>query len=275
MVVEPVIPHQHGGVDDRPVPASGPVLFARYAFPPNQLGYCGPTDADAFFADGVAGDDQRLRRQAGDFDGAWPLLELIAAANGLADPLDADVVESYWLGGAAVARVGPDSVSEAAETASRHRSGPLFTSLRAALLAGAVPHHGFTVLCVYPWVAMLGDDRRTPQAMTVLDRCRIRWGRVIGTDGDQLTVEGQPLTWDGQRLLLGEPARELVRRAIGGVGLSPRVNVGDWVSLHWDWVCDLISPDQRGRLERSTAHQLDLVNALLAERLRHREPSRG
>ena len=36
---------------------SGPVLFARYAFPPNQLGYCGPDDAAGFFTSGVSGDE--------------------------------------------------------------------------------------------------------------------------------------------------------------------------------------------------------------------------
>ncbi len=60
---------------------SGPVLFARYAFPPNQLGYCGPDDAAGFFTSGVSGDDQGLRRMARDFDGARPHLQLIADAS--------------------------------------------------------------------------------------------------------------------------------------------------------------------------------------------------
>jgi hypothetical protein len=34
----------------------GPVLFARYAFPPNSHGYCGPNDHTAFFEYGVAGE---------------------------------------------------------------------------------------------------------------------------------------------------------------------------------------------------------------------------
>ena len=50
--------------------ASGPLLFARYAFPPNHYGYCGPEDADGFFRSGVAGDDHGLRARARNFDGA-------------------------------------------------------------------------------------------------------------------------------------------------------------------------------------------------------------
>ena len=46
--------------DPRAVP--GPVLFARYAFPPNSHGFCGPADSGSFFEFGVAGrDDGGLR----------------------------------------------------------------------------------------------------------------------------------------------------------------------------------------------------------------------
>ena len=48
----------------RPV-VPGPVLFARYAFPPNSHGFCGPADHDGFFQYGVAGrDDGGLRAMA-------------------------------------------------------------------------------------------------------------------------------------------------------------------------------------------------------------------
>ena len=64
------------------------MLFARYAFPPNSHGFCGPADSGAFFEYGVAGhDDGGLRALARQFAGAWPYLELIAGATGVPDPL--------------------------------------------------------------------------------------------------------------------------------------------------------------------------------------------
>jgi hypothetical protein len=85
--------------DRAPVPApSGPVLFARYAFPPNHHGYCGPADTLAFFQQGVDGGDDGLRAMAKEFAGAWPYLELIAHGTGLVDPLDRRVVDAYWVG---------------------------------------------------------------------------------------------------------------------------------------------------------------------------------
>jgi hypothetical protein len=180
--------------------------------------------------------------------------------------MDPAVVEAYWLGGSALDQVRVASVSDAAETVSRHRTGPLFGSLREALGAGALPHHSFTVLCVYPWVRLLTDDRRAPQAMIVLDRCRIRWGRVIDVEGDQVRAEFQPLTWDGRQLALGRPEIEYARRTIDGVGLPPSLSPGDWVTLHWDWVCDKITPAQRTTLERYTTRHLALVNAVFRSR---------
>jgi hypothetical protein len=50
--------------------AAGPILFVRYAFPPNHRGYCGPADSTGFFEHGVAGTvDPGLREFARSFAG--------------------------------------------------------------------------------------------------------------------------------------------------------------------------------------------------------------
>ena len=156
---------------------------------------------------------------AREFAGAWPYLELIAHSTGLADPLDRRVVEAYWVGSPRLDQVGVRAIGDSMEDRFRYRSGPQFGSLAEGVLAGGVPHHSFAVFCIYPWVGLLGDDRRAAQALTVLDRCRIRWGRVLAVSGDQVSVESRPLTWDGRRLDYGPPEVETVVRAIDGVGL--------------------------------------------------------
>jgi hypothetical protein len=56
----------------------GPLMFVRYAYPPNALGYCGPADFAAFREYAVAGVvDRGLVQLAQAFAGAWPYLELI------------------------------------------------------------------------------------------------------------------------------------------------------------------------------------------------------
>ncbi len=233
------------------------MLFARYAFPPNQHGYCGPADAAGFFASGLSEDDSELRVKARDFDGAVPYLQLIAHSCSGADVLDPEVVEAYWLGSPLLDEVGGGGSVP---------SGPLFSTLESAWTAGAVAHHSFVVFAVYPWVSMLGDERRTPQALKVLDGCRIRWGRVLDVFGDQLSAESQPLSWDGQRLGYGPSRVETVRLGIDGRGLTSTVAVGDRVALHWDWVCDRISEDQQTQLEHYSQRSLTVVNHALARR---------
>lgn len=254
-----VLPALGGGRPAARTP--GPVLFARYAFPPNHHGYCGPTDTAAFFQQGVVGkDDGGLRAMAKEFAGAWPYLELIAHGTGLADPLDRRVVEAYWIGSPRLDQIGVPAIGNSMEERFRFKSGPLFSSLAEGVLAGGVPHHSFAVFCIYPWVGLLGDDRRAAQALTVLDRCRIRWGRVLSLHGDQVVVESAPLIWDGHRLDYGPPQVETAVRSIDGVGLASGLAVGDWVALHWEWVCDRLSDQQRRSLRYYTDRHLAIVN---------------
>src|ERR1700738_4106630 len=79
---------------------TGHALFAQYAYPPNELGYCGPTDNAAQ----LGHNPTQLASHAKEFDGAWPYLAAIADAVAGADPLDEDVGRSYWVGGRAASR---------------------------------------------------------------------------------------------------------------------------------------------------------------------------
>jgi Family of unknown function (DUF6390) len=240
----------------------GPVLFVRYAFPPNRHGFCGPADNGTFFEYGATGTvDAGLRSLAQAFAGAWPYLELIAGATGHTDPLDRRVVEAYWVGNPLLDQVGVTQVGNSMDERFRRKAGPGFGTLVDDVIAGGVPHHSFHVFCVYPWVGLLGDDRRARHALSVLDRCRIRWGRVVALESDQVVVESSPLTWDGRRLQLAPPVRETAVRAIDGVGLTADLTVGDWVSLHWEWVCDRLDETQLAALSHYTRRHLALVNS--------------
>ncbi len=239
----------------------GPVLFARYAFPPNSHGFCGPADSGGLFEYGVAGRDEGgLRAMAQQFAGAWPYLELIAGATGLTDPLDRRVVEAYWIGSPRLDRVGTRAVGNSMEDRFRFMTGSQFSTLTEGVLAGGVPHHSFAVLCIYPYTGLLTDRRKAPHALTVLDRCRIRWGRVLAVQGDRVVVESRPLTWNGLSLGLGLPETETAVHSVDGVGMVGAVAPGDWVSLHWEWVCERLTEAQVGRLRRYTERHLAIVN---------------
>jgi hypothetical protein len=219
----------------------GALLFARYAYPPNELGYCGPDGAAALLDTGAPAE---IARRARAFEGAWSYLEFIAAAAGVDDPLDAAVVEAYWVGNDLL-----DEVESAALVAwLRDRfAGQIGGTWRAAA-DRATAHHSFQVFEVYPWAAMLGRTG-TLVAVSVLDRCRIRTGTVLGVTGETATVRSHPLVWTGGVLAPGPALDEVVSWSADGRSLLPGLSPGDLVSLHWDWVCDVITEDRRTRIE--------------------------
>jgi hypothetical protein len=94
----------------------------------------------------------------------------------------------------------------------------------------------------------------------VLESCRITPGRVIEVDGDSATVAAQPLVWDGRVLALGAPTARRADWRRDGLGFLDELGPGDWVSLHWDWVCDRLSSRQAKTLSRYTRRMLALAN---------------
>ena len=222
--------------------AEGTALFAAYADAPNALGYCGPPG-------GIGTTEAEIRASARRFSGAWPYLQVLARLTGTEDPLDARLVEAYWLG----RDLGVDREEFGRELLAvlGPRAGAYWTHLTEDLLTEAAPDHGFHVFGVYPWSRLLAAG---PQPLFVLDSCRIRWGTVVGLD--PLTVASSRLTWNGAALGLGEPT--------GGPVDGGGVRLGDVVAVHWDRLVDRLTADQAATLAASTQVRLATTNARLA-----------
>ncbi len=240
------------------------MVFARYAYPPNELGYCGPADHQALLEYGATGGvDGDLRRLAAGFEGAWPYLRLIADCAGIGDPLDRRVVEAYWIGNDCLDLVEPARFAASLRNRSAARSAGHWTPLVDWAHSGTAPHHGFQVFAVYPWAGLLHTGAGV-RALHVLDRCRIRWGRVRRLDGERVVVRSRALRFDGGSLRLGEPADETAKLSATGYRLAPRIQVGDRVALHWDWVCDRLDDVQVAALRAHTVGQLAFTSAQIS-----------
>ncbi|HEV7664030.1 MAG TPA: DUF6390 family protein [Chloroflexota bacterium] len=235
---------------------SGPLRFIRYAFMPNRLRYCGGDDNRTLFEYGIdnvfdAGLSPLLRR----FNGALPYLQLIARANGIADPFDARVVEAYWIGNQLLDGIEVRQLYDhLLERFGKQLQGRTRDLILGKAPAGARPHHSFHVLEVHSRLGELEHSLHT------LDSCRVSWGRVTGVEFSELLVERAPLLLEQGKLVLGHPQITRVTRQIEGRGFADDAQPADWVSLHWGWACEVLTPLQVTNLERQTRHNLAIAN---------------
>lgn len=233
-------------------------VFSRFAFPPNSLGYCGPEDP-RLLGELVAADPASAREEmvhvAQAFAGAWPYLTLIATQTGRTQ-LDPLVVEAYWIGNPLLDNIDIADWGRSLDDRFARRAGSSMTAIDEAIARGGKPTHAFHVFCIYPWVGLLRDGAADP-ALHVLDRCRVRWGRVLSTEESVTRVETRHLTWDGSTLGLGPIVNEEVRNSVDP-GLV--VDRGDVVAMHWDYITARLSAGQLHRLTREHDEHLGLVN---------------
>ncbi len=132
--------------------------FARYAYPPNELGYCGPADSGEVLSCGLDG----LETTARCFEGTWPYFELIAGRHGL-HPLDERVVEDYWIGGPLTDAIDVrDDGAGLLEALAR--AGGTWAHGTDDLLAGHDPRPQLPRLCHLPLAGPIAAEPQRPAA---------------------------------------------------------------------------------------------------------------
>jgi hypothetical protein len=223
----------------------GPLLFARYAIPPNALAHCGGDEPQTMLEhvrEGVV--DPDLVRLVHEFKGAWPYLSLIASQNGIADPLDRRVVEAYWIGGSLLNGVSDGALAADLEArfSSRLRPGERKWLLDAPQ-RGLPAHHNVHVLSVMPHIGLLRAGV-VPDLVDALGNCLVRPARVKHVRPDGLTVEARPVESREGHFVLGSVRPEEVGSIVTGV--TP----GDLVAVHWGVAVDRLDRRQAAGLER-------------------------
>jgi len=249
-----------------PEVVEGALLFGRFAYPPNRLGYCGPAESRSVYAYVAERRvDEGFFRLARDFQAAYFYLSLIAYSNGYRNPFHRKVVEAYWIGNELLDHVTPRKFYDAlAEKFKKRMPDRAFAWLVGKLEHGAHPHHNFHVFDVYTRTGAL-KSARPDIALEHMDKCRGSWGSVEAVFGGQVAVRRQPLVLQGDRLQLGDPEVVLVDLAEGDVsGVLLEVKPGDTVAVHWDWAAHVLTPKQLRRLKAETELTVRLANEALA-----------
>ncbi|NKY26649.1 DUF6390 family protein [Nocardia gamkensis] len=238
----------------------GAEMFARYAYAPNRLGYCGPPDAVAL----RDGSEEQVRAVARRFTGAWPYLRVMARMTGIADPLDRRLVESYWLGGGVGASLDPREFTAELLSLLGPVAGGYWTHLTPRLAEEAAANHCFHVFGVYPWSRLLRHGNAHP--LHILDSCRITWGTVLDRSGGEVSLRCRRLRWDGERLTLSAETSESVPIRVDGYAALPDVAAGERVAVHWGRLCGRLDDAGVRALESGTVRQLEVTNRRLAAR---------
>jgi Family of unknown function (DUF6390) len=247
----------------------GILLHAKHAFMPNNLGYCGPDERDIIVRhlEGASGGED-LESMLKRFEAAYPFLRLIGRTTGR-DPFDFAVPEAYWIGNGLLDKVNVADFRDFSRMDLPGRDEQEVDRVYKALGSKARPHHTFYVMSTYATATVrdgpnLVNDSRD-RIVKAMDSCRVSWGKVTGVGKDKLQVQYTPLVLDGGHLSLGKSRSKSVSynphvRPFQGVKL------GDPVSIHWDYACDVLSPRQVRNITKYTLLDIQSVNRLLAKR---------
>lgn len=238
----------------------GSLLCARYAFMPNKLRYCGG-DKNSLLYQYTSSfyQDPGLNELLEEFETLYPYLKLIAYKNKIINPFDERVVEAYWIGNGLLKNIqAKDLFSHIVDVQKLKKKlkPDILDKVIGILPSGAFPHHSFHVINI---------PKRTgyyPVNHTIetMDKCRIGWGKVIMVKKFKLRVLTRLLEIKNNKIGWGEAIEKEYIWQLGNKGFIKNIKKGDWVSLHWDFVCDRISKIQLQNLKYYTQLSINLAN---------------
>jgi hydrogenase maturation factor len=252
----------------------GALLAARYAFMPNKLRYCGgDSNSELFEYAAHQASDDGLKAMLKEFETMFPYLRLIAEANKIADPFNYKVVEAYWLGNELLEKVSMNNfyrylVDE--QKLKKKLKPALLEKVFGKIPAGAKPHHSFHVLSI----PKRTGNYPVEHTLCTMDECRIALGKVKSQKAKGKTecqnskvdftrsihVEYQPLIALGNNIALGELKEREVWAEMDKKVFANDLKAGDWVAVHWGWVCDRLTDLQASNLQKWTKYNLSLAN---------------
>lgn len=225
-------------------------LCSRYAFAPNLFHYCGPekqADLLGYLHENHA--DRGLSEILTQFDTLYNYLVLIASENKIQDPFDRRVVEAYWLGNALTVNVKKSALVSHVDdvlAVSKKMSRTEFVKLATSLTSHGMPTHTDHVLSIY----IRTGHHAIAHTIETIDQCRISWGKIVKLKGNMAEALVRPLVYNNDSLRLGEPQLKSL------TCIDVATTVGEWVSIHWGYVCAILTETQVKNLRVFTLRAL-------------------
>jgi hypothetical protein len=235
---------------------------------PNRLGYCGPDENDVLLDACLSNKPSKeLLNALRGFQAAYPYLRFIAQSQGFGSPFDYRAVEAYWIGNDVLQKIAPndfyDHLKERFEKKfPKEHVKKLFDTRPYA----AFPHHALHVFNAFSTMKTSPDSLVNPSGQpdekvaSLMDKCRISWGKVLGFENGTLHVEYEPVLRRDGKLFLGHPVRANVVAEVQGRSFVGDAKPGDWVSYHWGFACAVLTPLQVANLRKYTISDMALAN---------------
>lgn len=250
----------------------GVLMCAKYSIPPNFFGYCGPPK-NSNLVDHLREQkaDKEISLILSEFETLYLYLKLISIENKIADCFNKKVVEAYWLGNSLLKNTSnidyANLLKEKFEIEKKIGRGKTEKINAKILSYRFYPHHSFHVFNIFK---RTGHDPSF-HTLKTMDECRIGWGKISQKSCLRrqakvksqkfILVETKPLIIKGDKLDFGETILKEIKFDYKGKSFICNLKVGDWISFHWGFICDVLTENQVKNLEFYTQKSIDFFNA--------------
>lgn len=233
-------------------------LAARFALPPNSLGFCGKDSApekfkQCFIHGKCAGVEEEIER----FIVLHPYLKTLSKISGL-DKFSYDVVEAYWLGTDLLKKSDNSHYSILLGSFTEQGvPGWLTDELKNNPPPRFIPHHLFQVL----FVGVGKASQSVPFNLDSINNCMIRWGQVTKISEDSLEIDLYSLKEGSNHYQLTQNISEFSYNK----DFLPKLEVGKVVAVHWEQPVKILTPKEVKNLSYWTE---ETINSLSLAELR-------
>ena len=242
----------------------GLLYCARYSVAPNFFGYCGP-DKNASLIDHLIERkvDSEVQNIFSDFDTLVAYLKLISHENKIDDPFDKKVVEAYWIGNKLLENISNLDyfylLKEELNLEKKLDTDSFVKIKKKVMALPFLPHHSFHVFNIF---RRTGNDPSF-HTLKTMDECRIGWGKIVKSSKFKVQsyfVETKPLILEHGKLQFGIPMIKKITTNYRGKVFLRNLKIGDIISFHWGFACEVLNKRQVQNLEYYTQRSIDYYN---------------
>lgn len=230
-------------------------LIAKYALPPNRLGYCGKESATQAFSNYILKESnaKAVKEEIKKFQGLYAYLDVISKAT-KQPAFSYEVGEAYFIGNKLLDKIDRDYVIQLIRKL-QERGLPesiahkkIFDLPKRQLYL----HHSFNVL----YIGVGNVTGSVSFTVENINNCLVLPAKVIKIKKDKVEVLvsflDEDLEWKSPEKKEVAYTKEFI----------PNLKEGNIVSIHWNQAVDILKPKQAENLKHYTEENLNIVKSL-------------